>query len=159
MKTTANPAAAVATTTGPEFIANIDTANEEIVRLTGELATTVTRAETAEGLVTAANDAASAANTAMATMVKPEAHQAVVDAKAAVDAELLKANAKIVELGTKADTAATNATAAISAAAITAPAQVKGANALEDDATKTSGLTGLARATAANVALQASLKK
>jgi hypothetical protein len=151
--TTVKPAATAPAE--PEFIANIDTANEEVVRLTGELATAITRAETAEGLVAAANDATAAANANLAKMVKPEDHKAVVDAKAAVDAELVKANAKIAELGTKADTAATNATAAIAAAAITAPAQVKGADALTDDKSKITGKTGLARAIAANVALQA----
>jgi hypothetical protein len=76
--TTAKPAATAEA--APEFIANIDTANEEVVRLTGELATATTRAD---------------------------------------------------------------------------PAQLKGADALTDDKSKITGKTGLARAIAANVALQA----
>lgn len=125
----------------PEFIANVDTANEEVGRVVDQY----------NALVISFNEQAAASETLLseANVSKETAEKNFTELKASTDKE-------IKDLGEKADKTARDAQAAIAAAGITDPATVKGSNALDADRkTSTEGLTGLARAIAANTAMQA----
>lgn len=135
----------------PEFVANVDTANEEIVRLVGQYNALVSP----EGRLTKAENDLDAANALLSTAIKPEDLQTAKDATEAANKEVTRLIAENKTLGEKADKAGAGAVAAIASSGVTDPAKVKGANDAEADKPNTDGLTGLARACAANIAMQA----
>jgi multidrug resistance efflux pump len=150
--TQASTATSVAT--AREFIPNINTANEEIVRLDGSLAK-------ASGDLKKAQDDLKAANDLLEAAPKPEALQAAADAQKKAEDALTKANADhakaLKDLQAQVDEAKNNGVKAAAAAGV-APvvdAKTTGVDA-QDDKNKHSNLTGLARAIAGNQELQAS---
>ena len=144
----------------PGFIANIDTANEEIQRLTGELATAVE----ANGVAVQAQKDAQAKFDKDLQAAKDAHAQALTDAQAKFDKDLKEAKdsheaalndakTKAAEEGKK--EGAKDIVKACAAAGVAVPANIAGDAAVDDSKVKTpdtKGLTGLARAIAANVA-------
>jgi hypothetical protein len=153
MATPATPSTVTAAAPAREFIANINTANEEIVRLDGAVAEATKRAEKAENELKAANDL-------LAEAPKPADLQAAKDAQKKAEEALSTANdthAKAVkELQGKVDSATTNGVKAAAAAGVDPVKDVATTGIDHADNKKTNGLTGLARAIAANQELQAS---
>lgn len=131
----------------PEFIANIDTANEEVVRLVGLYNIIVSP----EGRLMKAEADLEAANALLAGAVKPEDLQAAKDAQA-------KAEKERDEFKSKVDGAVAASVQAAAAAGVEQPAKVKGTNALEADQPAKSTATGLQRAIEANIAIHAAKK-
>lgn len=139
-----------------EFIPNITTANEEIVRLDTALAALN---ETSAKLVKAEADLV-AAQALLDAAVKPEALAAAELAKKTADEALVKANADhavaIKELQDKVDAGSKATLEAAAAAGVTPVVDAKTTGIdLADDKGKNAGLTGLARAIAGNIDLQA----
>lgn len=140
-----------------EFIPNVTTANEEIVRLDTALATF---AETDKKLKKAEADLV-AAQALLDAAIKPEALAAAELGKKTAEDALAEAGkvhaAAIKDLQTKVD-AGSNATLQAAAAAGVTPVadtKVTGIDRVDDAKANAAGLTGLARAIAGNIALQA----
>lgn len=140
-----------------EFIPNITTANEEIVRLDALVATA---AQTQLDLTKAQGDLV-AAQALLDAAIKPEALQAAVDGKKKADDDLAAAviahAAAIKDLQAKVDASGLNSVKAAAAAGVAPVVDGKttGVDLADDAKAATQGLTGLARAIAGNVALQA----
>jgi multidrug resistance efflux pump len=140
-----------------EFIPNITTANEEIVRLDTALA----EFDATKVRLTKAEADLAAAQALLEGAIKPEALQTAKDAQTKAEADLAAANeahAKAIkELQAKVDAAASDSLKAAAAAGVTPVADTKttGIDRVDDVKSAASGLTGLARAIAGNAALQA----
>ncbi len=130
-----------------EFIPNIDTANEEIVRLDTSITTleqaateNATKLQLAETAKTEAEGKVTAAEQKFVT--EQQAHSATKS----------EMQTKIDDLQKKVDAGSKNSVTA--AAAAGAAPVLETPQAAEQGGNKTAGLTGLARAQAANAALQ-----
>lgn len=141
-----------------EFIANINTANEEITRLDAM----VVEFEATKTSLKKAQDDLVAAQALLDSAPKAEALQAAELAKKTAEEALTKANADhataIAALQGQVDTAKTNGVKAAAAAGV-APVtdgKVTGVDVVDDAKRANGGATGLQRAINANAALQAS---
>lgn len=136
----------------PEFIALVDIANEEVVRLTDRYNALIGP----EGRLTKAEADLVAANALLVDAIKPESLQAEKAARAVADAEVVRLTAENASQKVKLDAAGAATLQAAAAAGVETPAKAKGADALSEDARKTndSGATGLQRAINANTELQ-----
>lgn len=128
----------------PEFIANVDTANEEVVRVVDQYNALVG----AEGRLVKAEAQVETLTAQVSTMITAEAHKVATD-------EVTRLTAEAITLKDKADKAGAAAITTIAASGIDAPAKVAATDPLKDTKVNTDGLTGLARAMAANQAIHA----
>jgi hypothetical protein len=155
MATTATPAAR-------EFITDINAANEEVVRLDTQLKDF----ETTKTALTKAQADLSASNQLLSEAPKAADLQAAKDAQKLAEDALTKAKAEhataVSELQAKVDKEKGNTLNAAAAAGVETPVgdgKSTGIDKVDENRTKAAGKTGLERAIAANVALQASSAK
>lgn len=140
-----------------EFIPNINTANEEIVRLDAMVA----EFETTKLNLKKAQDDLVAAQSLLDAAPKAEALKAAEDAKTKAEEALTKANTDhataIAALQGQVDAAKQNGVKAAAAAGVppVADGKVTGVDVVDDAKRASGGATGLQRAINANTALQA----
>lgn len=143
-----------------EFIPNVDTANEEIVRLDAEIIRTQGETATVQAELKKAKDDLKAAQDLLDAAPKAETVQTLQNELKDSKEKAEKLDAEVKRLGPLADANEQRTVEAAAAAGVSAvkDAVTTGMDHLDDAKSASAGKTGIARAIAANIAIQASKK-